>query len=154
MIIEVARIEPEGSQYEGEEAPGILELKDEGLIRAKAPVRYRLGAQLVSDRLIVRGGVDTTIGFACSRCGKWFDEIVSEPEFEVVREVSDKNEPVDLTPDIREAILLRFSNYPVCKPSCRGLCPRCGANLNRGICGCGAAPEDGRWGALDGLKIK
>lgn len=154
MIIEMAQLDPDGSRFEGEESAGVLDVEAEGLVKVRSGIRYRLTAQLAADRLIVRGALSVSVGFACSRCGKWFDEPVEDPQFEVIREVRDKNEAADLTPDIREAILLRFPNYPVCKSSCRGLCPRCGANLNRGTCGCGSAPGEGRWGALDGLQIK
>ncbi len=58
---------------------------------------------------------------------------------------------VDLTEDIREAIILAFPGYPVCRPDCKGLCSRCGKNLNRGACGC-APPEDNRWVALENLS--
>ena len=40
---------------------------------------------------------------------------------------------------------------PLCRPDCRGLCPRCGQNLNLGPCAC--PPEaDPRWMALESLK--
>jgi len=31
---------------------------------------------------------------------------------------------------------------PLCRSDCRGLCPRCGADLNAGPCGCGTAEPD------------
>ena len=40
---------------------------------------------------------------------------------------------------------------PLCRPDCAGLCPRCGANLNEGACGC-VAPRDPRWANLDVLR--
>ncbi|MEA4815138.1 MAG: DUF177 domain-containing protein [Oscillospiraceae bacterium] len=38
----------------------------------------------------------------------------------------------------------------LCSPDCKGLCPRCGANLNLGPCGC-KKETDSRWSALDSL---
>lgn len=47
---------------------------------------------------------------------------------------------VDLRPALREELALAVDVYPLCREDCRGLCPRCGADLNRGPCQCGAAP--------------
>lgn len=57
-------------------------------------------------------------------------------------------ECVDLTADIREAMILAFPAYPVCSPECKGLCATCGVNLNKAACRC-APPDDNRWGVLD-----
>jgi uncharacterized protein len=57
---------------------------------------------------------------------------------------------VDLEPMAREQCVLGLPLRPLCRPECRGLCTRCGANLNEGSCGC--PPErDPRWSALDSL---
>lgn len=45
---------------------------------------------------------------------------------------------VDVRPAVREEVALAVSAYPLCKEDCAGLCPRCGADLNAGPCGCGA----------------
>jgi DUF177 domain-containing protein len=41
---------------------------------------------------------------------------------------------VDLDQDVREAALLARPMVPLCRPDCRGLCPRCGADWNEGPC--------------------
>lgn len=48
---------------------------------------------------------------------------------------------IDLRPLVREQVLLHLPLYPHCSDACAGLCPRCGANLNRGACTCGARAE-------------
>ena len=54
---------------------------------------------------------------------------------------------LDLTEAVREELLLAAPQFVECREDCRGLCPRCGADLNAGPCGC--APEmDPRWEAL------
>jgi uncharacterized protein len=45
---------------------------------------------------------------------------------------------VDVRPAVREEFALAVDAYPLCRQDCRGLCPRCGADLNRGACECGA----------------
>lgn len=54
---------------------------------------------------------------------------------------------VDLRPALREEWLLAAPGLALCRGDCKGLCPRCGADLNLGPCGC--TPEtDPRWAAL------
>jgi uncharacterized protein len=54
---------------------------------------------------------------------------------------------VDLRPALREQWLLAVPGFALCREDCRGLCPRCGADLNLGPCTC--EPEiDPRWAAL------
>jgi len=60
---------------------------------------------------------------------------------------------VDLAPAIREELVLAVPRYALCREACRGLCPRCGHDLNAGPCGCAPAP-DPRWEALAALKGK
>ncbi|NLV42664.1 MAG: DUF177 domain-containing protein [Candidatus Hydrogenedentes bacterium] len=50
---------------------------------------------------------------------------------------------VNLAPQVWEEIVLSAPLKLVCKDSCLGLCPRCGANLNGGPCGCPAAEGGG-----------
>jgi uncharacterized protein len=54
---------------------------------------------------------------------------------------------LDLSEAVREELLLAAPQFVECREDCRGLCRRCGADLNAGPCGC--APEvDPRWEAL------
>ncbi len=39
---------------------------------------------------------------------------------------------VDVRPAVREELALAVDAYPLCRPDCKGLCPRCGADLNAG----------------------
>ncbi len=60
---------------------------------------------------------------------------------------------IDLRPAVREELLLAVPQWVVCREECRGLCPRCGKDLNAGPCGCPPAP-DARWQGLAALKPK
>jgi uncharacterized protein len=45
-----------------------------------------------------------------------------------------ENGKINLTPILRDEMLLAMPINPVCKPDCRGLCPECGENLNEVVC--------------------
>jgi uncharacterized protein len=54
---------------------------------------------------------------------------------------------LDLRPAIREEWLLAQPRYVLCRDDCKGLCPRCGKDLNEGPCDC--PPQvDSRWDSL------
>jgi uncharacterized protein len=60
---------------------------------------------------------------------------------------------IDLAELVREQILLNLPEQVFCRDDCRGLCPKCGANLNlTATCGCEEKEIDPRWAALKDLK--
>ncbi len=52
---------------------------------------------------------------------------------------------------VREQVLLSLPDRSLCREDCKGLCSRCGVNLNDTTCNCGQADVDSRWGALQTL---
>jgi uncharacterized protein len=65
--------------------------------------------------------------FAPSTKDRWQDSDLSEFIKDLV---------VDVDAIAREAVVLALPAQPVCADDCRGLCPRCGADLNKGGCHC------------------
>ena len=55
---------------------------------------------------------------------------------------------------LREQVLLSLPVRTLCKPDCKGLCPRCGADRNSQPCSCDEGPSDPRWTALAGLRSR
>jgi uncharacterized protein len=55
---------------------------------------------------------------------------------------------------LREQVLLSLPARTLCKPDCKGLCPRCGQNRNETACSCDTGPSDPRWEALAGLSSR
>uniref|UniRef100_A0A7V4LBY3 formate--tetrahydrofolate ligase n=1 Tax=Desulfobacca acetoxidans TaxID=60893 RepID=A0A7V4LBY3_9BACT len=53
---------------------------------------------------------------------------------------------------LREQVLLALPLKPLCAETCRGLCPRCGADLNQETCHCAAEDSASPWSALKKLK--
>ncbi len=150
IIIEPWRIPEDGKDIEGEELPELLALEKDAGAKAVGPIRYNLHAQCLQHELIVTGMVEAEVQFTCSRCAEPFQKDVRDHSFFCEKEVPNLHETLDLTNEVRETIILGFSNYPLCQESCRGLCPRCGVNLNREQCGCKPL-ETERWSALSGL---
>ena len=55
---------------------------------------------------------------------------------------------------VREQVLLSLPGRTLCTEDCKGLCPRCGQNLNLATCSCGEAPASPQWNALADLASK
>jgi uncharacterized protein len=49
---------------------------------------------------------------------------------------------------LREQVLLALPMQRICRQDCKGICPICGQNRNRGDCGCKPVIVDDRWAAL------
>ena len=64
----------------------------------------------------------------------------------------DAHRHLDLSEAVRQYEESALPIRPLCRPDCRGLCPRCGHNLNTGPCNCAAANNDDRWSALARLQ--
>jgi len=71
-------------------------------------------------------------------------------DLDVVTLPADARE-LNLTPIIDEMILLNHPMKVLCKPDCKGLCPRCGVNLNVDKCRCEESSGDPRWAELKNL---
>lgn len=100
--------------------------------------------------IVLSGTVTTTLNAICSRCLREFpltitaeldgfyvhhgieDELPEEQEYEYIDDGS-----VDLTAAVLSAITLELPFAPVHDADCPGICPRCGADLTAGPCGCG-----------------
>ncbi len=65
-----------------------------------------------------------------------------------------EGEGIELEDVLKEQILLAVPVKVVCREECKGLCPRCGKNLNVESCNCAQEAPDVRWSALKDLRDK
>ena len=152
LIIDVARLDPEGEDYSGAVDDAVLEMDGE-LLRPFAGIRYELFVQQFGTELLVRGTLAQDFEAVCTRCGADFDFTTTVDDFTTSVEIDEKTEFVDLTDELRQSIILSLPSYPVCRQDCQGVCGTCGKNLNEGPCACKHEEQDSRWGALDALEL-
>lgn len=153
MIIHIARIPEQGLHLTEEEPPEILGLTERDEFAPEGPVDCRFYVQVVSGSLIVRGSVTAPVRVRCARCTQIFSTTAADSAFLRDYPGIRGTEEVDITEDIREAVLLNLPHFPLCGEGCKGLCPRCGNDLNRGACVCSDRPVGGAWDALSELKL-
>ena len=103
-----------------------LEKVDE-LIRVVAPITCHMHAQLVDRSILVKGDIQLIIECECARCLKSFRKRLELADwtcllsFEGEEKVEIAGDCVDLTPWVREDILLALPQHPLCGPECPGL---------------------------------
>lgn len=112
--------------------------------------------------LTVRGEIEARMLCVCDRCGASFELRRLVPvEMPVVPETEDdsgeafpmEGDALDIDDLLETAFILDMPSKLLCREDCRGLCPRCGKNLNEGDCGC--RPEtDPRFAVLEQLLDK
>jgi uncharacterized protein len=135
-----------------------LDLHDERF-RGDDEVAVRLRLESLTDGIVVAGEVTAPWHGICRRCAvatggevccevhELYQEVLTDPDaFEL------RGDQLDLEPMVREVLLLDAPSSPLCRDDCAGLCPTCGAPLDRSSCSCADRAPDPRWAALDQLR--
>ena len=123
LIIDIARLKPGGEDFEGEvDAIDI----SESFVHPFGGIRYRLNAQLFGSELLVRGRAEQDFDLVCSRCGKDFDTTIKAEDITISVPLAEGQFEVDLTDEVREAILLELPNFPLCDENCEGIAAKDG----------------------------
>ena len=133
LIVNLRHLEEHNVSLGGELSVAELDLEmvDE-MIRVTHPLRYEIEVQKLEDSLLVRGSLRLRLACECVRCLKSFAYELElktwtcHLPFEGEDQVAVNNDCVDLTPFIREDMLLEFPQHPLCKPDCGGLKPKIG----------------------------
>ena len=81
----------------------------------------------------------------CDRCGKEFESVkkmelsalITDGESEDPEAFTLEGDKLDLEETLETLLILDMETKFLCDPECKGLCSKCGANLNLGPCGCG-----------------
>lgn len=113
--------------------------------------------------LVLEGTARSVLELQCDRCGKTFSrEHVVVLDNLVAQELEDEENDdillldgseLDLDNVAGTAFILAMDTKNLCSDDCKGLCAKCGADLNLGPCGCG--PDvDPRLAALAQLLDK
>jgi uncharacterized protein len=139
--------------------------------RVTGPVHVVISYYRAGTEVFMSGEITVATTASCARCAEEFAGTEGRPFRYVLAPLSigDGADPdlrgeeleyslydgeeIDLTPLIREQVFLALTERPLCREDCRGLCPRCGANLNQSRCGCSVESFDPRLAVLRSLKV-
>ena len=143
----------------------------EGAIEAPGgepePVRGHVRLLRTKSGVLVAAHLSLSEPEVCSRCLRpLMEEVIVdfEEEFQATVDVQtgrplavrpdqdafviDSNHILDLTEAVRQYREASLEMQPLCRPDCKGLCPRCGRDLNEGDCNCDSGVIDSRLAGL------
>jgi uncharacterized protein len=170
MLLDLNRLHGQREHFERRFDPSAFDPQDEDY-RVATPVEVSLDVEKAGkDAYRVTGRATTRLELQCGRCLEVFQlpvdasfelryvpviDLAAEPEREIAEDdlttAFYREGSLDVIELLREEFQLALPMKPLCTQACRGLCPACGANLNRTECGCTPGWEDPRLAPLKGL---
>jgi uncharacterized protein len=149
-----------------------LRVEEKRTFRFISPITVHLNLSSLGRVVQVKSRIETRVQWLCARCLEPFPLVLTseystslkpKPDFppaeeaELGREDLEtdfyEGEEVDLTSLVQDQVLLALPQKALCREECRGMCPRCGKNLNREICQCPAGIVDPRLEPLRNIKV-
>ena len=132
-----------------------------GVCPAVRPVSVVGTVRNIAGMLRLTMDEDAALSCVCDRCGPAFEKpfhvslermLASELEDDDNDDILllDADGTLDLEELARETFILNMDTKTLCREDCKGLCSRCGANLNYEECRC-EKEIDPRWAALKDL---
>jgi len=173
MRIRVNNIPEGGRQIDEEIDPSAIKLDVPGYALTEA-LAFTGRASRVGEDVTIEGSLTGSVDSQCSRCLNDFRmpvdmqvDLVFVPRIEPARDDAEEVDvdinagfsyydgiSIDLLTEIRELVLVNLPIKPVCRDDCKGLCPRCGADLGVAPCRCGGEDDPSPFDKLKELKSK
>ena len=118
--------------------------------------------------LELKGIGSVTVGIPCDRC---LEQVAVKIPYEIEQKLDMKKSDTERVQDLDEndyltgmdldvdrlvylEVLMSWPLKVLCKEDCKGICSRCGKNLNEGPCGCAEEPKDPRMAAISDIFSK
>lgn len=128
IVFNIRHLENKSLNLQGEIEAEELGLEDlDELVHARQNLVYDLEIERLGSSILANGCLELALDCECARCLKSFRfPLVLRPwnchlALEGEEAVPVVNDMVDLTPLVREDILLAFPQHPLCEPECGGL---------------------------------
>lgn len=138
----------------------VEDLDFDGVLEYQTPMTVRGRVENHAGLLEARYDISADMLCQCARCLKEFSRTYRlEGTAYLTEELEDEDNAdyyllddgvADLTEIARDAVIFDFEPRLLCREDCKGLCSKCGKDLNEGPCDCGDDP-DPRWLALGQL---
>ncbi len=173
MLLDLSRIKAPRERFEQVYPAEALGADQQGF-RVASPVSLAFDIFKDGSQYRLVGRTQTTLELLCSRCLEPMTVAVDAPfdlryqphtsnagsQKGAEREIEEddfatafyENDEIDLGQLMREQLYLAVPMKPLCNEGCRGLCPECGTNWNRGACTCRHSWSDPRLEVLRTFK--
>ena len=152
MKVHLKQIPPEGLHLEGQEDCLISDLESED-VRCTGMMRYNLDVGVAEGALWANGTLLQPVELTCVGCLEKFVHEIKVPAFAIHTELHGP-ETVDLSPFMREDILLNLPAHPRCDREGGRLCKAAKADEAGAVHQERAAKREHDWGELNKLKLR
>ena len=152
MKVHLKQIPADGLHLEGEEKCPIVDLESEN-IRCVGPLKYALDVGISAGSLWANGSLRQPVELQCVSCLEKFAHTIEVPSFTVHHELTGP-ETIDLTPFVREDILLNLPAHPHCDRDGQRVCKASTPKYSKLEEEEREAKREHDWEALDKLKLK
>lgn len=125
-------------QLTGELPVEFLGEPDTEMVKFSHPVKYNLELSATLGGIVLNGQISTQTECVCGRCLNKFDSELSAKICHFYEK--DDSSELDIAEDVREDLLLEIPMNPNCSKNCKGLCLKCGQDLNKKTCKCDDTP--------------
>jgi uncharacterized protein len=132
--IDINKIPLEGLIIEEQVNPSALDLETD-TVKIPFPLKIKAEVSRITNAVTVILSLNGQLCLICSRCLEE-SRVGLNRTLKLNYQVNKTEFIIDLDQDIKEEIFLDYPIKPLCKPDCKGLCPKCGKNLNEGGCSC------------------
>jgi uncharacterized metal-binding protein YceD (DUF177 family) len=150
--VHLKQIPPEGLHLEGEEDCLIPELESDG-VRCAGPMQYKIDVGVAEGSLWANGSLKQPVELSCVACLEKFIHQIKVPAFALHTELRGP-ETVDLSPFMREDLLLNLPAHPRCDREGGRTCKATKVDKSEPAKQQRAAKREHDWGELDKLKLK
>ena len=104
-------------------------------IDLRSPLAVEAHLEKIENVVVAQAQVKVTHGYVCSRCLEDFAR-QENMDYHFDFPLEPGMEYIDLGEEIRQEMILANPARILCKDDCKGICPKCGANLNVETCKC------------------
>ena len=151
--------------------PLLSAVASDGTVSFIRPIHVRVHATLAGETIMIDGTAGSEVCIQCSRCLEPFNmkietdftstampeipsaidpETVNDVELETdeIDVISYSGDSIDLSDEIAQQLIMALPLKPLCREACKGLCSRCGADLNKASCQCHAQDNSSPFAVL------
>ena len=165
LKIYLSEIKEGHSTYELQVPPRIVDLEENKELNSNINIHHEI--ERIGEEIFLKSRLQTVADLVCDRCLDEYqlnvdetvdiilthDSDLTEREEEDIYLIPPANDEVDITDSVRQSLILAVPFKKICNEACKGLCPKCGVNLNREQCDCTHEHLDPRWAALKDISF-
>ncbi|MCX8010231.1 MAG: DUF177 domain-containing protein [Ignavibacteria bacterium] len=164
MKIKISSLSEGKHFYELTSLPSEIDLPEEFIENVEVSVKL----EKTKEHIFIQSIISAVKICTCDRCLIEYKNVLHPNYFmfyindiahketydpDTVTVISKDTDEIDLSVDVREYILLSVPMKNLCSEECKGLCPKCGKDLNYETCECNIEEIDPRWEKLKNLKL-